>query len=63
MTGEGVYTWDNGDVATGTFSNGLREGKNVFVFAQGGTSQCYDGLWKDDLPHGRGWLEMTNGDT
>lgn len=57
--GQGVVKWKNGDVYTGEFRFGLRQGKGVYVTQKG--LHTYDGDWKGSLKHGFGveyWPNM-----
>ncbi|MEC3907099.1 hypothetical protein VOI54_08710 [Tamlana sp. 2201CG12-4] len=44
--GEGVYTWNNGDVFKGTFSKGKKQGKGVFISKPSGSELV--GFWNND---------------
>ncbi|GAX09721.1 hypothetical protein FisN_19Lh191 [Fistulifera solaris] len=63
--GLGKMTWTNGDVYEGNFENNLRNGKGTMVFAAHPGDKSigkYDGCWKNDMMHGRGFRRYTNGD-
>mmetsp|Transcript_13200 Transcript_13200/g.24229 ORF Transcript_13200/g.24229 Transcript_13200/m.24229 type:complete len:127 (-) Transcript_13200:22-402(-) len=42
---KGVIKYENGDVYTGSFIQGLREGYGKCVYING---DCFEGEWKDD---------------
>ena len=43
--------WANGDQYEGEFSNGMKNGKGLFIWSNGNK---YDGDWKDNQRHGKG---------
>jgi len=47
--GNGVYTWANGDVYSGFWAFGHREGEGVFKFKYNGNDSVQDGVWKGDI--------------
>lgn len=57
--GQGVMTWENGDVYTGEFFNGNRHGHGTLVFHDGTE---YVGEWECNLQHGIGTRRWNNGD-
>lgn len=58
LEGETVVTYDNGDVYTGMFSNGLKNGYGELLKKDGSE---YKGGWMGDLMHGRGTYKYSNG--
>ena len=59
FTGNGTYTFANGDVYTGSLIAGVRNGKGTLIRASGAK---YVGDWKNDLANGSGMLIFPNGD-
>jgi hypothetical protein len=57
--GQGVMTWENGDVYTGEFFNGNRHGHGTLAFLDGTE---YVGEWECNLQHGIGTRRWNNGD-
>ena len=58
--GRGHLEWPNGDVYTGQFNDGLREGQGLFVYDQ---KRCrYEGHWKQSMRDGEGVQEWANKD-
>jgi len=47
----------NGDVYDGHFVNGQRDGYGVYISAAG---HRYEGMWKDDMRHGKGSLSFVS---
>jgi len=47
--GHGVYTWANGDIYTGNWVFGLREGDGTFTFKYEGNDSVQSGIWKADI--------------
>ena len=43
--------WAKGDQYEGEFSNGMKNGKGLFIWSNGNK---YDGDWKDNQRHGKG---------
>ncbi len=56
--GVGVFTWENGDVYEGEYSNGARNGNGLFIWADG---KRYEGDFVDDRREGVGKLEWADG--
>jgi hypothetical protein len=50
--GTGTYTWANGDIYTGEWSNGFREGEGAMKFKLDGKDTVLMGLWEKDLYKG-----------
>lgn len=46
MTGNGVMTYNGGEVYRGDFKDGKRSGRGILTDAEGNT--IYDGIWNDD---------------
>jgi hypothetical protein len=46
MSGKGVYKFANGDMYTGNFTNGKKNGVGKYNYANG---DIYEGEWKNDL--------------
>ncbi len=57
-TGEGTYTFADGEVYTGTFVNGQPQGHGHSVSPEG---VIYDGQWADGVEHGHGRLTLPDG--
>jgi hypothetical protein len=57
-TGEGIFTWPNGDQYEGQFKNGQRHGKGSYSFANG---DKYIGDWFEDKKSGKGISTLTLG--
>jgi len=57
-TGQGVYTWSNGDRYEGEFQDNQRHGRGKMDFANG---DQYDGDWVDDERAGQGTFIFANG--
>ena len=48
-SGEGTYTWKNGNVYTGHFSKGMMDGEGSFVIKKpNGSDSTVHGFWKND---------------
>lgn len=48
--GQGTYRWQNGNIYTGWFVNGLKDGEGKLVYkSSGGKDSIITGLWKKDL--------------
>lgn len=43
----------------GDYKNGIREGKGKIVNKKG--TIAYDGEWKANMPHGKGWAPNSEG--
>jgi len=56
--GEGTFTWDSGNVYSGSWVNGKRQGSGTFSWASG---TRYVGDWHQDRQHGKGLMTWTNG--
>ena len=56
ITGEGTYTFKNGDTYKGKVTNGLRDGFGVFK----SSNIYYEGEWKNGLKHGKGKIIQGN---
>ena len=56
--GEGVYTYSDGTVYSGSFENGLRRGEGVNTWASG---SVYSGSWKNGKKHGEGVYTWADG--
>lgn len=62
--GLATVIWANGDVYEGNFEKDMRNGKGTMVFAsKSGETGIgrYDGSWKDDIMHGKGWGHVRRG--
>jgi serine/threonine protein kinase len=59
FTGNGTYTFANGDVYSGTLKEGVRTGKGTLTRANGAK---YVGDWRNDLANGFGTLIFPSGD-
>lgn len=57
--GQGTMTYENGDVYTGNFTEGVHEGQGKMTYADG----CiYEGNFRRNRPHGQGTMTYKNGD-
>ncbi len=52
MDGIGEFIWEDGTKYKGQYKNNIREGDGVYSFG----ANLYDGVWVDNLPHGKGIL-------
>ena len=52
MDGIGVFTWEDGTKYKGQYKNNMKQGNGVYSFG----ANLYDGVWMDNLPHGKGML-------
>ena len=52
MDGIGEFIWEDGTKYKGQYKNNIKEGNGVYSFG----ANLYDGLWVDNLPHGKGIL-------
>ena len=43
-TGQGTYTWANGDKYVGKWSNGMKLGRGTYTFSDG---KIEKGIWKN----------------
>jgi serine/threonine protein kinase len=59
FTGNGTYTFANGDVYSGALKEGVRTGKGTLTRANG---TKYIGDWKNDFANGAGTLIFPSGD-
>lgn len=55
---DGIYTYSNGDIFTGTMSDRWEFVKGRMVYSDGSE---YDGEWKGDKPNGKGVMKKVNG--
>jgi len=46
--GEGTYTWSTGEVYTGDWSDGLRQGYGIQTHPSNGNDSIQSGMWKND---------------
>ena len=60
MSGEGEYTYANGDQYTGNWINNKKEGRGVMIYKQNG--EKYEGQWKNSKKHGNGKYIFESGD-
>jgi len=60
--GLGTLKWSNGDVYSGNFVNGVRQGAGKLTFGKNGAGGEYVGDWKSNLMHGTGSRRFPNGD-
>ena len=58
MHGEGVFTYDNGDVYEGGWRHGAKDGYGVYTWPSGAR---YAGQWLDGEYNGEGTYEYVNG--
>lgn len=59
MHGTGKFTFDDGNMYTGAFSDGKKHGEGVFLYNNGAK---YEGEYCDDLKEGYGVYHYENGD-
>ena len=59
FTGNGIYTFANGDVYSGSLKEGIRTGKGTMTRVNG---IKYVGDWRNDKFHGAGVLTFSSGD-
>lgn len=50
--GKGTYTWSTGEVYTGEWLNGKRNGIGTYTFTEDGQLMEQEGVWKDDVYKG-----------
>ncbi|MEE4258502.1 MAG: hypothetical protein V2I62_01970 [Bacteroidales bacterium] len=50
--GKGTYTWSTGEVFTGEWLNGKRNGTGTYTFTEDGQLMEQEGVWKDDVYKG-----------
>ncbi len=55
----GTFTSSSGDIYTGEFDKGLRNGKGIYKYKSG---NVYEGEFLDGLPHGQGTLTWSDGE-
>ena len=60
ITGEGKYTFKNGDTYEGQVVNGLRNGYGIFKSSNNSNNIIYEGEWKNGLKHGKGKIIQGN---
>jgi len=46
--GKGTYTWSTGEVYTGEWNMGLRDGYGKYMFRSNNRDTVLDGMWKND---------------
>ena len=46
---EGTYTWANGDIYTGNFREGKRNGEGILILKLTDRDSILDGLWEEDI--------------
>ena len=51
MNGNGVFTWENGNIYKGSYSNGQKNGYGTFYWDE---NQYYKGYWVNNKQHGEG---------
>ena len=54
----GVQTFENGDIYTGSFLDGKKDGHGLLTTR---SKRTYDGGWENDVPHGFGVNTFPNG--
>ena len=59
VDGVGMKAWSSGLVYDGSWRAGLRDGYGRFTWANG--LNMYDGMWADDVPHGKGTVTLADG--
>ena len=59
FTGQGTYTWPNGNMYVGSFKSNNKDGKGTFTTSGG---MKYSGDYKADKLHGNGTLIFENGE-
>lgn len=52
MDGTGVFIWEDRTKYKGQYKNNIKQGNGVYSFG----ANLYDGLWMNNLPHGKGIL-------
>lgn len=57
-TGQGTYTWPDGEVYDGDFKDGIKNGQGTYTWPDGSK---YVGEWKDDMRHGQGIHTLADG--
>ena len=56
--GEGVFTWDSGNVYKGSYQYDKKNGYGEMQWTDG---SCYKGQWKDGNQEGKGCLTLASG--
>ena len=60
--GDGTMTYQNGEVYTGNWEKGLKDGYGVMIYPQSDIRIDYTGFWKINLFHGTGSMNWKNGE-
>ena len=57
-TGQGTYTWANGEKYVGEWKDGKRNGQGTYTYASGNK---YVGQWMNSMKHGQGTYTYPDG--
>ncbi len=58
MHGKGIYTWNDGRIYEGEFSDDKKHGFGIYTWADG---RKYEGLWADGKQNGKGKYILCDG--